>query len=198
MRQILKRISFENIWLWSRYICFYLLNQPKYKKLGYTALIVRPLRIVGQHYISVCRKVRVNSGVWLLAQKIDDNEPALIINEGCVLGDSNHIVAVRSVVLGKNVLTANNVYISDNLHSFDDVNTPIMFQPVRFKGAVNVGDGAWIGENVAIIGASVGKNSVVGANSVVTKNIPDYSIAVGSPARVIKQFNFQTKKWEKV
>ncbi|HHQ4611724.1 MULTISPECIES: DapH/DapD/GlmU-related protein [Aeromonas] len=63
---------------------------------------------------------------------------------------------------------------------------------------MNIGDNVWIGEGVSIVGASIGRNSVVGANSVVTHDIPEYSVAVGSPARVIKQYNFEMKRWEKV
>jgi acetyltransferase-like isoleucine patch superfamily enzyme len=66
---------------------------------------------------------------------------------------------------------------------------------VIFKKEVIIGSGSWIGENVCIIGASVGRNSVIGCNSVVTKDIDDYCIAVGSPARVIKRFDFNTRQW---
>lgn len=61
-----------------------------------------------------------------------------------------------------------------------------------------IGNVAWIGENVCIIGASVGKNSVIGANSVVTRDIPDFCVAVGSPARVIKKFDFSDECWKSI
>ena len=62
---------------------------------------------------------------------------------------------------------------------------------------VLIGEGSWIGENVCIIGASVGKNSIVGANSVVTNNIPDYCVAVRAPARVIKRYDNKDNQWVK-
>jgi len=105
---------------------------------------------------------------------------------------------MRSVIIGKKVLTADHVFISDHLHNYSDPGTPIMDQPILFKGQVIIGDGAWLGQNVCIIGASVGKNSIIGANSVVTKDIPDYCVAAGIPAKVIKEYNFKTKQWEKV
>jgi acetyltransferase-like isoleucine patch superfamily enzyme len=120
----------------------------------------------------------------------------LLVGSGCVFGYNNHITAVRDVVIEDHVLTANNVYISDNLHSYEDVGVPIMHQPVRFKNAVVIGKGSWIGENVCIIGASVGKNCVVGANSVVTHDIPDFSVAVGSPAVVIRHYDRVASRWE--
>ena len=83
------------------------------------------------------------------------------------------------------------------MHCFEDINTPIKNQPIKQLKIVVIGEGCWIGEHVSIIGASVGKHSVVGANSVVTHDIPDYCVAVGSPARIIKRYNFDTKQWEK-
>ena len=61
-----------------------------------------------------------------------------------------------------------------------------------------IGTGTWLGENVCVIGAKIGKQSIIAANSVVTKDVPDYCIAAGSPAKVIKQFNFDKQAWEKV
>ena len=174
---------------------FYALNRSRYKRLELKAFIDRPLRIDGRPYISVLSGAYIGAGGWLGAIKIDEHEPELIIGGGCSLGPFNHIIAVRRVVLGRAVLTANGVYISDNLHGFEDVHTPILSQPVQFKAEVHIGDGAWLGENVCVIGASVGRNCVIGANAVVTKDIPDYSVAVGSPARVIKHFDFETEQW---
>lgn len=90
------------------------------------------------------------------------------------------------------------VYISDNLHSFEDIGTPIHKQPIKQIGTVRIGEGSWLGENVCVIGANIGKHCTIGANSVVTHDIPDYSVAVGAPAKVIKRYDFETQQWEKV
>ena len=63
---------------------------------------------------------------------------------------------------------------------------------------MEIGEGTWLGEGVCVIGAKIGKGCVIGANAVVTKDIPDYSVAVGSPAKVIKKYNSDTKRWEKL
>ena len=73
-----------------------------------------------------------------------------------------------------------------------------MFQGVTQKRDVVIGNGSWIGEHVCIIGASIGRHCVIGANSVVTRDIPDYSVAVGSPAVIIKKYDFNLNKWIKV
>ncbi|EOX4283946.1 DapH/DapD/GlmU-related protein [Vibrio cholerae] len=120
------------------------------------------------------------------------------IGKGTVIGRFAHIVSIDNVTIGERVLIADSVYISDNLHSFDDIEKSVIDQPVSSIGNVKIGDNVWIGEGVSIVGASIGRNSVVGANSVVTRDIPEYSVAVGSPARVIKQYNLETNRWEKV
>lgn len=175
---------------------FYLLNKHRYKLLEFKALIIDPLRIDGKKYISLHRRVVVKNQSWLIALKIDAHEPALILNEGCSIGDFNHIAAVRKVVIGKYVLTANRVYISDNLHQYEDIQVPVMHQAVRFKSEVHIGDGSWIGENACIMGVKIGKHCIIGANAVVTRDIPDYSVAVGIPAQVTKRFNVEKNTWE--
>ena len=92
----------------------------------------------------------------------------LTIGNRSTLGFNNHITSVNKVIIEEDVLTANNVYISDNIHEYSDVTMPIIKQPIRFQGSVRIGKGSWLGENVCVIGASVGRNSVVGANAVVT------------------------------
>lgn len=127
--------------------------------------------------------------------KIDQHDPILKIGDNCAIGDFCHITSVRKVILENDVLLANNIYVSDNLHSYESIDVPIKNQPVIFKKEVVLKSGCWIGENVSIIGASIGKNSIVGANSVVTADIDDYCIAVGSPAKVIKRYDFNSEKW---
>ncbi|WP_426668525.1 acyltransferase [Mucilaginibacter sp. McL0603] len=178
-----------------RFILFYFLNARSFKYLAYKAVIYPSVRINGKKYISIADRAVVQRCGWLFALKIGDVNPVLHIGRNCAIGDFSHIVAVGEVIIEDNVLIANNVYISDNVHAFEDVNKPIMNQKVRFKKAVKIQQGAWLGENVCVIGASVGKNSVIGANSVVTKDIPDFCIAVGSPAKIIKAYHFETQKW---
>jgi acetyltransferase-like isoleucine patch superfamily enzyme len=169
-----------------------------YKGLALNAGLVSPLRVEGKKYISIDKGVTVQRYTWLFAAPLDGCEPSLTIGEGSSIGESNHIAAVRRVTIGRRVLTAKGVYISDNLHGYDDVRLPIMDQPVRFKNPVTIGDGAWIGENACVIGASVGKNAVIGANAVVTRDVPDFSVAVGVPARVIKRYHPGAQRWERV
>lgn len=190
MRSVLSRILTR---LWS--LWFTLVFSPSFKMIGRSAFLFRPFRVDGAEGIEMGSKTVLQRGGWLYCCGVDGVPASLKIGKGCVFGYNNHITAVRDVVIGDDVLTANNVYISDNLHSYDDISRPIMHQPVRFKKAVEIGDGCWIGENACIIGARIGKNCVIGANAVVTRDIPDYSVAVGMPAEVIRQFEPLSKKW---
>ena len=179
-------------------LIFWCVHARYFKQYSFSSTILNILKIQGHEHISIGRQTYIHKFVWLGAYKIEDTSPELVISDGVCIGNFNHITCVKKVVIGKNVLTADRVYISDNLHKFSNPNIPILQQGIFVKNEVKIGEGSWIGENVCIIGASVGKNSIIGANSVVTNDIPDYSIAVGAPARVIKKYNFSTKAWEKI
>ena len=141
----------------------------------------------------------IEEGTWLASMPLTGiKSPRLEIKDGCSLGHFNHVYATQEIIIEENVLTADKVYISDNLHSYQNINIPIKSQSILQNGKVRIGSGSWIGENACILGVIIGKQCVIGANSVVTKDIPDYSVAVGIPAKVIKKYNFETQQWERV
>jgi len=177
---------------------FNILFSKGFDKFGKNISIVNPDIIEGEKYISLEDKVSFNTGIWILALKQNSIIPKIIIKEGTTIGRFAHIVAINEIVIEQNVLIADKVYISDNLHSYDNPSIAILEQPIVFKGEVSIGENSWIGENVSIIGVKIGKHCVIGSNSVVTKDIPDFSVAVGSPAKVIKRYNFKIKKWERI
>jgi acetyltransferase-like isoleucine patch superfamily enzyme len=169
-----------------------------FKSIGRNSIIFRPFRIDGNQFIRIGSNTIIQKRGWIYCVPVNSKIANLTIGNNCAFGYNNHITAVKKVIIGDYVLTANNVYISDNLHSYKNISVPILLQGVEFKSSVIIGDGCWIGENVCIVGASIGKNCVIGANSVVTKDIPDYSVAVGTPAKVIKFYDQNLKCWVKV
>ncbi len=177
---------------------FLIFYKSSFNKFGKNSTICYPFRINGAKFISISNKVHVNEGSWILALKINGQNPIINIGEGSYIGRFTHIVGVSNVEICANVLISDKVYISDNSHAYSDISIPIKEQVILAKAPVIIGENTWLGENVCVIGASVGKHCVVGANSVVLSDIPDYSIAVGSPAKVIKRFNHVTSSWEKV
>ena len=104
---------------------------------------------------------------------------------------------MKEIIIEDNVLFAANVFISDGFHGYDRIDVPYKDQAMINLERVVIGEGCWIGQNVVIMpGVTIGKFTIIGANSVVSKQIPEYSIAVGNPARVIKKWNFETMTWE--
>ena len=120
----------------------------------------------------------------------------VIIGDRTRIGLSNTIIG--PVKVGNDVRLAQNIVLSGLNHNYAEINSPIHEQGVSTKPIV-IEDESWIGANVVVLpGVTLGKHSIVAAGSVVTKDIPNYSIAAGNPARVLKQYNFKTKIWERV
>ena len=122
--------------------------------------------------------------------------PSITLMRGCFINNGTHITATTGITIGENVMIAENCFIADHSHEYRDTNTPIKRQPLASKGPLTIGQGAWIGTHCTIIGSlSIGRNTVVGSNSVVTSSLPDYCVAVGAPARIIRIWNPQTGLW---
>lgn len=113
-------------------------------------------------------------------------------------GTQNRIAAKDSVVIEDNVLFAAFVHVTDHSHEYHDVSRPISLQGVMGKGKIVIKEGSWLAFGCHILsGVTVGEHSVVAANSVVTKDVPAYSVVAGNPARVVSRYNFEKQSWEK-
>ena len=125
----------------------------------------------------------------------------LTIGRNCQFGDNTHIVAHKSVRIGNDVLLASKIFISDTSHGeYNGAEQVSPYSLPRDRALmsmpVEIGDRVWLGENVVVLaGVKIGEGCIVGANSVVTKEIPPNSIAAGIPARVIKKWNEEEKSW---
>lgn len=127
---------------------------------------------------------------------INNGMGAVHIGKNSRIGLGNTIIG--PINIGNEVILAQNVVASALNHGYTDINTPIRRQKCTVN-AISIGDGSWIGANTTITsGVSIGKNCVVGGGSVVTKSIPDYCVALGNPAKIVKQYNHSSAKWEKV
>ena len=120
------------------------------------------------------------------------------IGNNCYFGYGLSLLGGADIVIEDGVLMASDIMISSENHSIDpEINDYYMNQPLHCKPVV-IGEGTWIGEKVCVLpGVKIGKKCVIGAGSVVTKSIPDFSIAVGNPAKIIKKYNFEMHNWEK-
>lgn len=129
------------------------------------------------------------------------NKEKLTIGYDCIIGDYAHIVANDSVTIGNNVLLASRVFITDSNHGiYSGLNQSIPEEEpnkrIMHYAPVVIGDNVWIGENVSIMaGVKIGNGCIIGANSVVTKDIPDNCIAAGIPTRIIKKYDYEKQAW---
>lgn len=145
--------------------------------------------------------VVIQKDCWLnIAFQNPAEGPMIAIDEGTNIGRRCTISAANSIIIGKFVLIAPNVFIADTHHEYQKLGIPIMHQGITtHNDRVTVGDETWIGINAVIMGnVAIGKHCVIGANSVVVKDIPDYSVAVGNPAKVVKMLDVNTVQWVKV
>ena len=180
------------------YLFIFPIYKLRFKSIGKKTRILSPLAIDGSSNISLGQDVVIGYKSWIAAKSISNSQQAFLnIKSGCRIGNFNHIYSTGEIIIEKNVLTADKVYISDNLHNYEDINIPIMHQPIKQLKKISIGEGTWLGENVCIIGCSIGKGCVVGSNSVVTKDIPDFCIVVGIPGKIIKRFDSIKNEWRK-
>ena len=127
---------------------------------------------------------------------INNGVGEVIIGSDTFVGMSN--VIIGPVKLGNNIIMAQNIVVSGLNHIYEDITLPIVKQNVT-TAQITIGDDCWIAANVVITaGVTIGKHCVVAGGAVVTKSIPDYCVAAGNPARVIKQYNHQTGTWVRV
>ena len=169
--------------------------------VGKNSLVYPPFHSWNIQNVHIGDSVNIFGGGWVqtVPEYLKDKfEPELEIGDGTYIGHRCHIIVCDKMNIGKNVTIADNVYITDNLHGFEDISCGVMPQPLKVPGPVSIEDEAWIGERVCIMpNVTIGKHSVIGANSVVTKDIPEYSVAAGIPAKVIKRYNKDKNEWEK-
>jgi acetyltransferase-like isoleucine patch superfamily enzyme len=157
---------------------------------GRRSVLQPPIRLGGAGRIRIGAGVTVGPGSWLHVLEPEGAGVALAIGDGTSIVGACVISAARSVTLGRDVLLARNVYISDHQHAFEDTTRPVLAQGVTRVAPVEVGDGAWLGENVVVgPGVRIGRGAVVGANAVVLESVPDHAVAVGAPARVVRRFD---------
>jgi lipopolysaccharide O-acetyltransferase len=169
------------------------------------AKIIRfPIRIRGKKLISVGKGFVTGFNCRIDAYTESNKKLVIEIGNNVQINDNVHIGAVESITIGDNVLIASKVFITDHNHgdySGDKQDSPkgIPQERLIYSKSVNIERNVWLGEFVAVLpGVTIGEGSIIGTMSVVSRNIPPFSIAVGSPAKVIKKYNFETNKWEKI
>lgn len=155
---------------------------------------------------SVSSRVRIGDdvyiapGTWLNVPEFSTSAPpAIVLGDGCKVGRRCMFSARNLILLEEDVMLGPSVLITDHGHEFSDVRVPIHAQGLTAGGTVRIEQNCWLSYGSAVICGSgelvLGRNSVVGANAVVTRSVPPYSVVVGNPARVVKTFDPEIQKW---
>jgi carbonic anhydrase/acetyltransferase-like protein (isoleucine patch superfamily) len=151
-----------------------------------------PGSVFGEHSIAIGAGTLIGPFVTMSAGMVPGQDlgplPVLRIGDRCVIGRGSHLVAHHSLVIGDDVFTGPYVYVTDQNHGYEDPDEPIGRQ-MPLNAAVSIGSGSWLGTGAVVLpGASIGRNVVVAAGSVVRGAVPDRCVVAGVPARVIRQY----------
>ena len=164
-------------------------------RLGYLPYIKKPFNTIGSNYIHIGTGFSAAENVRIEAYRthgIDERYDAEItIGNNVVLSEGTHISSINQMIIGDGLLTGRNVSIIDNNHgqalSKADLVEPPIKRKLYSKGPIVIGSNVWIGDRACVLGGvTIGDGAVIGANSVVTKDVPAYSVVAGNPARVIR------------
>jgi serine acetyltransferase len=163
-----------------------------FRKFGRGSIMAFPTGAVfGESGIEVGEETLIGQLVTMSAGTLPGQDlcqlTVLAIGDRCVIGRGSHIVAHQSVTIGDDVWTGPYVYITDQNHGYEDPDVPIGSQfPVNRP--VSIGDGSWLGAGAIILpGASIGRNVVVAAGSVVRGDVPDKCVVAGVPAKIVRE-----------
>lgn len=166
----------------------------RFKKVGFPSYIGKTLSILGGRNISIGSRVRIFPGLRIEAH----DSGKIIIEDNISFGQNCHIICSSEFlnICSHTTLSAN-VFITNIDHNYQEIGKHILDQKYLVK-TTHIGENCFIGYGAAIqAGTILGKQCVVGANSVVRGTFPDYCVIVGSPARIVKRYNIKTNNWEK-
>ncbi|MGA9275729.1 acyltransferase [Ilumatobacter sp.] len=164
----------------------------RFGRLGANSVICFPPNtLFNEQYIHIGEGTLFGPQTTLSAGMVPGQEmvtdPVITVGDRCLFGKGSGIVGHLQITVGDDVWTGHHVYITDQNHGYEDLTIPISMQ-VMPERPVSVGDGSWLGHGTVVLpGANIGRHVVVGANSVVTGDLPDNCVAAGVPARVIRQ-----------
>ena len=150
--------------------------------------------------ISLGNRVMIGKDAWLnVATEDPTGPPVIVLDDSCSIGYGTLISAKNRVHVERQVLVGQQVVIQDHSHVYEDITTPVASQGISGGGKIRIGQGSWIGRGAAILCSrgelTIGRNCVVGVNSVVMQSIPDYSVVFGSPAKIIRQYDPVNRRW---
>ena len=165
-------------------------RRNQFKQFGKGSLLAPGTKLYTPKYVSVGDNSSIMSHCIIETCTIDENKPNLEIGNNVSIGEYSHITCANKITIGDGVLTGRFVLITDNSHGNNTkevAEIAPLAREINSNGPVCIGANVWIGDKVTILpNVTIGKGCIIAANAVVTKDIPEYSVAAGVPAKVIK------------
>ncbi len=196
IKNILNRIHNKYIDFWN--ICYSIYIRHMFHNCASNVRFENLGKIVGSQYITIGANSSIQKGTYLTAWKYFQKQefsPNIIIGSDVHIGAFNNITCVERIDIGDGVVTGKWVTISDNNHGTTDIDSlhmPVGHRPLSVKGPVIIGRNVWVGEKATILsGVKIGDGAIIAANSVVTRDVPKFSVVGGIPAKIIKQINYE-------
>lgn len=168
-----------------------------FKTFGWRSRIGRMPLIEGGKYVSIASRVTLYNNVSLQALKLHSEYPEIIIKSRTRIWHNCQISAISSVLIEEGCAIASNVFITDCTHDYYSIDIDVTQSGIIPLASVVIGRGTWIGRNSIISGCKIGKHCIIGANTFVKSDIPDYCVVVGNPSRIIKRYDKSIMTWRK-
>ncbi|MBR3615825.1 MAG: acyltransferase [Bacteroidaceae bacterium] len=161
-----------------------------FNHFGKNTLLAPGVKILTPQNVSIGNNSSIMSNCIIETCVTNSKNPELTIGEKVSIGEYSHITCTNRIVIGNGVLTGRFVLITDNSHgnlTEEEADIPPLSRAIHSNGPVFIGDNVWIGDKATILpNVTIGKGSIIAANAVVTKDVPEYSVVAGVPARIIK------------
>ena len=190
---------FSNVYQRFKRLFYYICYKHRYMEYHMSSMVIKPMLITPQ-YIKMGKGVQIRNNARIEGVSCYNDRkfsPIIVIGDNVTIEQRCHITCADCIEIGKDTAIAANVSITDIDHPYDDIAVPIERQNITVE-PVHIGEGCKIYNNVVILqGVKIGKHVTIGANSVVTKSVPDYCVVVGAPAFIVKKYNFESHKWDR-
>lgn len=166
------------------------------KDIGKGSYIDPTVNVLGWAYVSIGKKTLIGEQSWLNINGRKEGFKHIKIGNFCYVGRRNFFSSSKELIMCDFVMTNNECKFLGSNHVFDDPRSPYISTGTTNDEVQKIGVNCWIGTGSTVLGnVEIGYGSIIGAGSVVTKDIPPFSIAVGNPCKVIKRYDFEVKEW---